>query len=661
MNWKRPLGMAAIAALCAAPAYGQLRICNYNLRGDSGTLGAGFDKVLAGIGNDNTAGFAKPIDVVLVQETDAQSTTTQEIVDILNSIYGAGVYARGTIDAATTGSGRPGIVYRTSSLSLVAELQVGTASTSGAARAPMRYQFRPVGYDSSADFYIYNSHYKASDASSDRTRRLAEAHLIRQNADSLGQGARIIYGGDFNSYYSSEPMFVGGSGSLGLQSAGNGQAHDPLNAAGTWNNNAAFVSIATQAPLSSPPPATGFVGGGLNSRFDMQYLTDEMLSGEGVSYLTGSYHTFMNNGSVPLNNSINVAANNAQPSLPNRSQVLTALTTATDHLPLVVDYQVPAKMSVSVGTVSPSVITGAAVNVSVSVSNSATALTVAGADELDYTGSGAGKLSGTISGMDNALGGANAHALPLNTSTPGLAVGTISVTATSAGAASANFSQPVNVTVLAHANPTLSSASDTDSATIDFGIYAGGAGTATSSFALQNHPDASGYTAALKLVSISGSGATSMLTTNAATFGSLAAGASNVYSAMMALGSYGTFSATYTFATADQDLPGATARENLLLTLNGVVALGGDANLDGFVETSDFNTLAGNFGAASATWNEGDFNRDALVDSMDFAVLAGSYGQRVNMAAPSLGAVVPEPSALGVALIILSGQVRRRK
>lgn len=659
MNWKRPLGMAAIAALCAAPAYGQLRICNYNILASGGDVNTGLSTVLQGMGNDNTAGFAKPIDILLVQETETQATTTQQVVDALNTLYGANTYGRGTIDAASSGGGRTGIVYRLSSVSLVAEAQVGTWSSSGAARAPMRYQFRPAGYSASADFYIYNSHYKASQGF--ETRRMMEAAMIRANADALGASSRIIYGGDFNSYTSSEIMFGGQGGTLGLQSAGNGQAYDPANRPGNWHNSSSFISIQSQAPAISPP--SGFVGGGLNDRFDIQYVTDDMMSGEGVAYINGSYHTFMNNGSIPLSHSINEASNTALPSLPNRAGVLSALTTASDHLPLIVDYQIPARMSLSVGTVASQVIVGAALNVNATVTNTATVISSLGADELDYSGTTSGKLTGSLSGSANAAPSpvGNLHSLSLNTLTPGPAVGTVSVTSTSQGAASASLSSSVSTTVLAHANPTLSTTSNVDAATIDFGIHAAGAGSATLSFNIGNVADASGFTAGLKLTSISGTGATAQLSTNASTFANLAAGSSNLYSAMMSLGNYGTFSATYTFATADQDLPGATARENLLLTLNGVVALGGDANLDGFVETSDFNTLAGNFGAASATWNEGDFNRDALVDSMDFAVLAGSYGQRVNMAAPSLGAVVPEPSALGVALIVLAGQVRRRK
>jgi|GEM_PF-276632 len=655
------LSIAACAALSSVPAWGQLRICNYNLRGDSGTLGTGFDKVLEGMGNDTTSGFAKPIDILLVQETDAQSTTTQQIVTMLNTLYGANTYSRGTLDGATTGAGRPGIVYRNSSVSLVSELQVGTASSSGAARAPMQYRFRPTGYDTSADFYIYNSHYKASDSSTDRARRLVEANTIRQNADALGQGARIIYGGDFNSYYSTEPMFTGNGGTLGLESAGNGQARDPLNAPGSWNNNAAFVSIASQSPLNSPPPATGFVGGGLNSRFDLQYVTDEVLTNEGVSYINGSYHTFMNNGSVPLNSSINVAANNAQPALPNRSQVLTALTTASDHLPLVVDYRIPAKMSLSVGTVGAQVIAGATISVNATVTNSAGVVSALGADELDYTGSGAGRLSGAISGTANAgvVPVGNVHVFPLNTAAPGIATGTVSVNTTSQGAASASLSAAVSTTVLAHANPSFALAADEEVKTINFGIRANGGGTHSETFNIANIADASGFTAGLKLISINGTGSTAILSTNAGTFANQAADGSASFDATIATTAYGSFSATYTFATADQDLPGAAARENLTLTLNGIVALGGDTNLDGFVGTEDFNELAGNFGALSPTWQMGDFNRDDLIDSADFGILTSHFGERIVMASPSpagqsLGSTVPEPASLGLLTMALS-------
>jgi len=86
----------------------------------------------------------------------------------------------------------------------------------------------------------------------------------------------------------------------------------------------------------------------------------------------------------------------------------------------------------------------------------------------------------------------------------------------------------------------------------------------------------------------------------------------------------------------------------------------GDASLDGLVNSTDFNLLAGHYGqAASARWTQGDFNRDGKVNTLDFNLLAGHFGQSLPASA-ALGAVVPEPSSV----IVLSGAAilfRRRK
>jgi arabinogalactan endo-1,4-beta-galactosidase len=87
----------------------------------------------------------------------------------------------------------------------------------------------------------------------------------------------------------------------------------------------------------------------------------------------------------------------------------------------------------------------------------------------------------------------------------------------------------------------------------------------------------------------------------------------------------------------------------------------GDANLDGTVNMQDFNALAGSFGGTSQFWTQGDFNYDGVVNSLDLNVLATFFGQ--SMASPSdipLGALVPEPSSLGVATALILGTRRRR-
>jgi hypothetical protein len=74
----------------------------------------------------------------------------------------------------------------------------------------------------------------------------------------------------------------------------------------------------------------------------------------------------------------------------------------------------------------------------------------------------------------------------------------------------------------------------------------------------------------------------------------------------------------------------------------------GDANLDGAIDTIDFNALAANFGTNSG-WGNGNFNGDAIIDTVDFNLLVSHYGFHAAPAA-SLGVVVPEPSCLALLL-----------
>jgi hypothetical protein len=91
-------------------------------------------------------------------------------------------------------------------------------------------------------------------------------------------------------------------------------------------------------------------------------------------------------------------------------------------------------------------------------------------------------------------------------------------------------------------------------------------------------------------------------------------------------------------------------------------AVPGDTNLDGVVNTADFNALASHFNTTgSGVWMQGDFNNDGIVNALDFNVLAARFGQ--SMSAPALGGLVPEPSTaismVGVALCALAARRRR--
>jgi hypothetical protein len=369
---------ALLAILCFSltpSAEAQLRIVTYNTAtGNPGgvqTARPGMDIVLTSIGEETINGIARPIDVLLLQEQystnvgdDAlDDVATQSFVDLLNGIYGSGTYARGVVDAVTSSptgqAGGPGIVYNTQTVQLIAEHRFGTVNASAQARSTLRYQLRPVGYNPDADFYVYNSHYKAGDSATDQAERELEATSIRTHAtygsDLLGEGAHVIYVGDYNMQSSTEDAYQT------LISAGDGQAHDPINRPGSWSENASFADVHTQAPCldddgaGSADTCNGLTGGGVDDRFDFQLMSGEVLDGSGFTYVgpnvpgmpggtVHSYHTFGNNGST-FQDDINDPSNDyvfAGVTSYTGTQILDALHSVSDHLPVVADFLLDA-------------------------------------------------------------------------------------------------------------------------------------------------------------------------------------------------------------------------------------------------------------------------------------------------------------------------------
>jgi len=556
------LGAAFVAfLLLGIPAgYGQLRIVDYNTAGDARPS---INTILAAIGAESVNGIVKQPDVFALEEQDSSASTTQDIVNILNTIYGAGTYARTTLDVGTTGAGRPTMIYNTKTVQLIGQQAVGTTSTSGAARQTFRAQFRPLGYTSTADFYVYASHYKASDTTSDANRRNVEAQGIRANSDALGQGASIIYAGDFNVYRSSEPMYQT------LLGAGNGQAFDPLNMPGNWHDGAAFLSIHTQAPATSGSLVTG----GVDDRFDFQLVTAELLDNQGLSYISGSYHAFGNTGTHQLNGAITTGSAAAlQARLPGytlqqATDVLTALTLASDHLPVVADYQIPAKMSVTLGNAPLFVIRGAALSLGFTVSNVAPVVAVNGADRLDYTFTGSGAVAGSGSGSDMALGNASAHTLSLNTSAAGLIAGSVQVHSGSQSVADGDFTGNLSLTVLDPSTPSFSLLSLQNNLVLDFGIVNPADGLDSISFSLANLVATAGFTAGLDFDGFVLSGNTAPFSTTLTLFSGLAAGTTRSFTFSFDPSFNGTFESIATLSFSDADLPGATARGDLTVIL----------------------------------------------------------------------------------------------
>jgi hypothetical protein len=83
----------------------------------------------------------------------------------------------------------------------------------------------------------------------------------------------------------------------------------------------------------------------------------------------------------------------------------------------------------------------------------------------------------------------------------------------------------------------------------------------------------------------------------------------------------------------------------------------GDADINGSVDSGDFNALANNFNQSGKLWVDGDFNYDGIINALDFNAIATNYGASP---ASALGTLVPEPASL-VFLLASSLLITRRR
>ncbi len=261
---------------------------------------ADFATVLAAIGNQNVLGTAQPLDILALSETDtvdAGGNSIGRIESILDDLYPGTDYD--SVASSLDGGGdATGVVYNTSTVDLLDSLEVPGVLT----HSILRSKFRPAGTGGDSDFFIYSIHLKAGSTGADESRRTNEAAVLRADADALGQGAHIMFMGDFNMKDSFELAYAN------LVAAGPGQLRDVVpNSTGNWFENASFKSLHTQDPGD---PASG--GGGMDDRFDLQFASGELFDDFGLDYIDGSYRVLGNNGTHTLNAGIQ-SGTGAQP------------------------------------------------------------------------------------------------------------------------------------------------------------------------------------------------------------------------------------------------------------------------------------------------------------------------------------------------------------
>ena len=142
------------------------------------------------------------------------------------------------------------------------------------------------------------------------------------------------------------------------------------------------------------------------------------------------------------------------------------------------------------------------------------------------------------------------------------------------GAADGNDVVTVTGTAVDHSDASFSTLGDVKVLNLSFGVVSQGSGTLAFSFNLANLLSASGYTAGLDLDAVTGTGNTAVLTTDLVNFADLTAGTAVGFHADFSTNAAGLYSAEYTLNVSDENIPGATAGQNLILDLSGDVVSG---------------------------------------------------------------------------------------
>ena len=392
---------------CAGEAWGKtLRVASYNIDcadqgSDNNITGSthSVPTVVQAMGLHHLGTNAQPVDVLGAEELT--STTLSNLVAQLNNIYGAGTYTFDPTADQTTGGGTDGLIYNTHTVQVVAARTMKTGQNvllqangtytaahspgggvNGVTRAPMVYQLRPVGYGSSADFYIYISHARSTSDDSVGDARYAEAQAVHSDAKyKLPAGAHVIYSGDWNLFKGSGEnaykCLTGQTTSDGINwsdgsaiwaNTNQTQAYDPMSKAKppttvTWANaaadNASYLYDDSTTSLTSRIDiqlVNGPMLGVYNSQGGVQLAPDTSDPFDTSNFPSAQYpyafEIFGNNGSAPRSSSATASGNHSLDDLagtvPSAATVYAALQltgsgasfTGSDHYPIVGDYNV---------------------------------------------------------------------------------------------------------------------------------------------------------------------------------------------------------------------------------------------------------------------------------------------------------------------------------
>lgn len=181
---------------------------------------------------------------------------------------------------------------------------------------------------------VFVAHLKSSTGTANQQSRLAMVEVFTNALETItNPNTFVLFAGDFNFYTASEPAYQK------IISLDNAIAMvDPINAVGSWHDNANFQHVHTQSTRVSN---TGFGGGqasgasgGMDDRFDFIMMSQNFNTSADFYYVENTYKAYGNNGNC-LDKDVNSPDCAGEYSLQLRDN----LYWMSDHLPVVMQFE----------------------------------------------------------------------------------------------------------------------------------------------------------------------------------------------------------------------------------------------------------------------------------------------------------------------------------
>lgn len=595
------------------PAAAQLRLVSWNIAGLAGNTTAIRD-TLAIIATDDLSDFAVAPHVILLQEVESGNQNTLVVLaeQATGLDYAIATYTNASEDGS---GGAQAMLYRTDSL---AEVTAGHRDLiTGAGRRADRWRMRWLAADEDeGTIWIYSAHLKASPGGSNEAQRLQGAQVLRDDIATIPSGANIILAGDLNLYSNLEPAFAE------LLEPGTNPLFDPLGG-GSWNGPSNAIKH-SQSPRASS--GGGLVGGGLDDRFDFVLPSMTLDDGHGLAILGDTYRSVGNDGQH-YDTSINAGTNTYFPDdIPTSNDLADALFIASDHLPLLVDFQVPAVLEATLPTDLGRVIRGASLLVPATFENATPVEIASATDQIFISWSTTGALVGGGVALANPLDGPQPLTAALVTPVAGIVTGTIELTTDAEGVLDPFRSLPTQATVLRPIDPSFAIKGPVTELELD--VAATVDGPPVDIDVIIHNLSFDGMQSRLDLDVVDG------LADGLALDGPLAAGAEELAILPLRFDPAGllpgVFEVPLIITVSDEDLPGETSRELQLLVR---VSVDGEANPydldgDGIVGFNDLLSVLSAFGPCPAPPADcpADFDGGGAVDFGDLLEILAAFG-----------------------------------